>query len=85
MEKKRKSNKPLGYFIKNSAERLEEGEKIYNMNGDPYFEKWLLTESWILLRLAVRYWFHIRYASIRCKLFLKKSDASNKSKNKASN
>jgi len=80
MQKKRKSNKPLGYFIKNSAERLEEGEKVYNMNGDPFFEHYLLEESWILLRLAVRYFFHIRYASIRCKLFLKKSDASNKSK-----
>ncbi len=73
-DQKQKSNKPLGHFIKNSADRLAEAEKITNMNpGDVYMFHYLRTESNILLRLACKFWCKIHYASIR-KLF----NASNK-------
>jgi hypothetical protein len=77
MKKKQSSNKPLGHFIKNSADRLAEAEKIHTMSpGDLYMFDFLKTESNILLRLAVKFWCKIHYASIR-KLF-NASNASNK-------
>ena len=74
--KKQKSNKRLGHYIKNSADRLAEAEKIVAMSpGDLYMFDYLKTESNILLRLAVKFWWKIHYASIR-KLF-NASKASN--------
>lgn len=72
---KQKPNKPLGHFIKNSADRLAEAEKIITMSpGDVYMFNYAVTESNILLRLVCKYWCKIHYASIKRKLF----NASNK-------
>jgi hypothetical protein len=72
---KQKPNKPLGHYIKNSADRLAEAEKITAMNpGDVYMFHYLLTESNIILRLVCKYWCKIHYASIKRKFV----NASNK-------
>ncbi|MDD4986595.1 MAG: hypothetical protein PHQ43_12610 [Dehalococcoidales bacterium] len=66
MKKKQKSNKPLGHFIKNSADRLAEAEKIVTMSpGDLYMFQYMRTESRILLFLAVRFWVKVRVTALR--------------------
>lgn len=73
-----KKVKPLGHYIKSAADRLEEAEKIYDMNGDPYFEHFLRNESWILLRLSAKFWFCFRWRKLRRKLFSLKASKGGK-------
>ena len=64
--KKQKSNKRLGHYIKNSADRLAEAEKIVAMSpGDLYMFDFLKTESNILLRLAVKFWGKVHITALR--------------------
>ncbi|MDD4986841.1 MAG: hypothetical protein PHQ43_13920 [Dehalococcoidales bacterium] len=72
----KKSTKPMTHFIKNSADRLAEADKILAMNPtDDYMVSYRRTESRILLLLALRYFFKLHINTV-CKLF-HKFNASN--------
>lgn len=74
----KKNTKPMTHYIKNSADRLAEADKILAMNPtDDYMVRYRRTESRILLLLAFRYFCKIHLDPV-CKLFRKlKFNASN--------
>jgi len=68
----------LGELIQRSADRIYDMEKFLRV--DRVAQSFLSRESSILLKLAMKFWWKVRWIKIQGKLFLKKSDASNKSK-----
>lgn len=62
----------LGELIQRSADRLREAEKILLMGKDPFMESFQLKESSILIRLAVKFWLHIRFRRFKGKLSKRK-------------
>jgi len=60
----------LGELIQRSADRLHDMEKF--LRADRVAQSFLAKESSILLKLAMKFWWKVRWVKIQGKLFRKK-------------